>query len=219
MTHFCLSKWFQNLPKNNTNEFSAGVRSFLNNNNNNNDAFLAALIKVVAILIMGGGEKDDLKKYHHRRHPRRGGETTFRKRFALYCVWFLALSVWTRRQISNRFTTKMTMHEDESNTFQNNNEIVLSHERCDDFDLDENFSFSTSSSTQCTCERGYGGAKCRDAMCARRTWPRASAPARARAPPPRRGAPPRRFASPRARRAHSAGRALRNDSKFALTSS
>ena len=27
-------KWFQNLPKNNTNEFSAGLRSFLNNNNN-----------------------------------------------------------------------------------------------------------------------------------------------------------------------------------------
>ena len=161
-------KWFQNLPKNNTNEFSAGLRSFLNNNNN--DAFLAALIKVVVILIMGGGEKDDLKKYHHRRH-RRGGETTFRKRFALYFVWFLALSVWTSWQISNRFMTKMTMHEDESNTFQNKHKIVLSHERCDDFDLDENFSFSTSSPTKCTCERGYGGAKCRDAMCARQCAP------------------------------------------------
>ena len=115
---------------------------------------------------MGGGE-DDLKKYHH--HHRRGGETT-RKRFAFYFVWFLALSVWTRWQISNRFMMKMTMNEDESNTFQNNNKIVLSHERCDDFDLDENFS-STSSSTKCTCERGYGGAKCRDAMCTRQCAP------------------------------------------------
>ena len=68
---FLSPKWFQNLPQNNTNEFSAGVRSFLNNNNNNSNAFLAALIKVVAILIMGGGEKDDLKKYHHRRHSSR----------------------------------------------------------------------------------------------------------------------------------------------------
>ena len=149
---FSSPKWFQNLPKNNE-ECSAGLRSFLNNNN-----ALAAL-KVV-VIIMGGG--DDLKKYH--RHHRRGGETT-KKRFAFYFLWFLALSLWTRWQISNRFMMKMTMNEDDSEA-QNNNKIVLSHERCDEFDLDEDFS-STSSSTKCTCERGYGGAKSRDAVCTR----------------------------------------------------
>ena len=156
MKAFFSPKWFQNLPQNNE-EFSAGLRSFLNNNN-----ALAAL-KVVVIIIMGGG--DDLKKYH--RHHR-GGETT-KKRFAFYFLWFLALSLWTRWQISNRFMMKMTMNEDDSEA-QNNNKIVLSHERCDEFDLDEDFS-STSSSTKCTCERGYGGAKCRDAMCTRQCAP------------------------------------------------
>ena len=152
MKAFFSPKWFQNLPQNNE-EFSAGLRSFLNNNN-----ALAAL-KVVVIIIMGGG--DDLKKYH--RHHR-GGETT-KKRFAFYFLWFLALSLWTRWQISNRFMMKMTMNEDDSEA-QNNNKIVLSHERCDEFDLDEDFS-STSSSTKCTCEStergdGRGGRRGRE---------------------------------------------------------
>ena len=109
------------------------LRRFTQFQLNNNALAALKVVVIIIIIIMGGG--DDLKKYHHHH---RGGETT-RKRFAFYFVWFLALSVWTRWQISNRFMTKMTMHEDESNTFQNNNKIVLSHERCDDFDLDEDF--------------------------------------------------------------------------------
>ena len=114
-------------------------------------------------------------------------------RFVLLFVWFLSLSAWTRREIS-KWNSNININgcaknnddddDDVSSCDENKNKrdgAVISHERCvDGFGsfLDYDFRSSSSSSSsnhnnnnnnQCTCERGYGGARCRDAVCEDKT--------------------------------------------------
>ena len=114
-------------------------------------------------------------------------------RFVLLFVWFLSLSAWTRREIS-KWNNNININgcaknnddddDDVSSCDENKNKrdgAVISHERCvDGFGsfLDYDFRSSSSSSSnndnnnnnnQCTCERGYGGARCRDAVCEDKT--------------------------------------------------
>ena len=66
--------------------------------------------------------------------------------------------------------------EDKNDDFRLEEGIVISHERCA---MERNLGWSFFTATkqrrkmdaeeQCTCERGYGGTKCRDAVCADKT--------------------------------------------------
>ena len=92
----------------------------------------------------------------------------------LLSLWCLVLSVWTTRQISNwknallfPYSSSSSGGDEDKNDHLEG--IVISHERCA---MERNVgSFFTArqrrvDAEQCTCERGYGGTKCRDAVCA-----------------------------------------------------